>query len=885
MEKELNNSRKSLEINGKTYQYYNILESGKEKVKRLPFSIRILLESTLRKQDNFVVKPKHVESILNWGLTKEKQEIPFFPSRVLLQDYTGVPAVVDLASLREAIFKIDPSKVQKITPEVPVELVIDHSIQVDKYASKDSISFNEEKEFQRNKERFKLLKWGQKAFEKMKIVPPGSGIVHQVNLESLARVVFNNNNLLYPDSLVGTDSHTTMINGLGVLGWGVGGIEAEAVMLGEYVSMLLPDVVGVRVVGKLKEGCCATDVVLKLVNKLRKVGVVGKFVEFHGEGLQCLSLADRATLSNMAPEYGATMGFFPVDDNTLDYLRLTGRTDEMISIIEHYLKNNFLFRNEETEGSVDYTQLVELDLNEVTPVVAGPKRPQDMIEITGLKDNFDNCLTAPRGFNGFAMKEDSLKKEIKTDKFTLKNGSLLIAAITSCTNTSNPFVLMAAGLLAKKAIENGLTVPDYVKTSLSPGSKVVTQFLQSSGLYEYLDKLGFTLVGYGCMTCIGNSGDLRDDILKIVEENLDMTFTSALSGNRNFEGRIHPYTKANYLCSPIFVVAFALAGRINIDFENESLGKNSEGKEIFLKDIFPSNKEINEYVNKFITPKMYRDNYAKILEGNEKWKSLKIEGSGDRYKFEQDSTYIKNPPYFDNFKFENEPLKPLKNLNCLLLLGDTITTDHISPAGKIARKSATAKYLKAHNIKNKDFNSYGSRRGNHEVMVRGTFSNVRIRNKLCPQIEGPYTVLEKGGDPLFVFDGAEKMGFDNLIVIAGKEYGTGSSRDWAGKGPALMGVRVVIAESYERIHRSNLVGMGVLPLEFLEGESAQGFGLTGFEKFSMDLRDLSVKGTVKVQTDTGVSFETNVRIDTDPEMNYYRSGGILVYVLKRILKE
>ncbi len=676
-----------------------------------------------------------------------------------------------------------------------------------------------------------------------------------------------------------------MINSLGVLGWGVGGIEAEAVMLGEFVSMLLPEVVGVKVTGEMPEGCCATDVVLKLTNILRKVGVVGKFVEFHGEGLKSLTLADRATLSNMSPEYGATMGFFPVDDNTLSYLHLTGRTDKRIAEIEGYLKKNMLFRNKKNEQDIQYTQVVQLDLTDIEPVVAGPKRPQDMISIKSLKQNFTTALTSKPGFNGFGMKDSSLEKVLKGKNFELRNGSILIAAITSCTNTSNPFVLMAAGLLAKNAIEKGLKIPVYVKTSLSPGSKVVTRFLKESGLNVPLDRLGFNLVGYGCMTCIGNSGDFREDIKKLVEENQDMTFSSVLSGNRNYEGRIHPYSKANYLCSPTFVVAYALAGRINIDFETEPIGVNSKNENIFLKDIFPHSSQVKEYIKKFITPQMYIENYGNFLEGNDKWKNLKVEGPIELYPFEKKSTYIRNPPYFDNFKFKNEPLKVIENLHCLLLLGDTITTDHISPAGKISRKSATAKYLKEREIKYRDFNSYGSRRGNHEVMIRGTFGNVRIRNQLCPSMEGPYTVLDKKSEPMFIFDACEKLNFKGMIVVAGKEYGTGSSRDWAGKGPSLLGVEVVIAESYERIHRSNLVGMGVLPLQFKNGQTAKTLGLNGFEKYTVNASALKVKGNVKVTTSDGKEFETLVRIDTDPEMEYYRAGGILVHVLKRLLKE
>ena len=884
MDKTDNKYVKQLNIEGETYTYYDLASFEHDQLYRLPVSIRIMLESALRKKDGFVVKDEHIQKILNWGKA-EMSEVPFFPSRVLLQDYTGVPAVVDLASMRQAIAKYDGQKVSKVNPVVPVELVIDHSIQVDSYGTKESLRQNEDQEFNRNKERFRLLKWGQKAFDKLKIIPPGSGIVHQVNLENLARVVFDSEGELYPDSVVGTDSHTTMINGLGVLGWGVGGIEAEAVLLGESISMVLPDVVGVKVTGKLQPDCCATDIVLVLTNKLRQEGVVGKFVEFFGHGLDHMSLEDRATLSNMAPEYGATVAFFPVDDNTLKYLRFTGRSEDKISLIEKYLKTNCLYRDPDTESSIDYTKVVNLELDKVRPSLAGPKRPQDLITLDDMKITFLKGLSAKTGFNGFGLSEQSIKKEIKGPNFTLRNGSVLIAAITSCTNTSNPFVLIAAGLMAKKAVEKGLSTPVYVKTSLSPGSKVVTQYLCEAGLQEPLNKLGFALAGYGCMTCIGNSGELRDDIKELVEINKDMVFASVLSGNRNFEGRVHPATKANYLCSPSYVIAYALAGRVDIDFRDEPLGVDEEGRNVFLHDIFPTPEQVYDVINKHIRPEMFVENYNAILEGNENWRSLEVEAEAKLYNFEPSSTYIKNPPYFDRFSSGDKMPAEFKELKCLLLLGDSITTDHISPAGNISKKSAAAQYLFDHGVGGKEFNSYGARRGNHEVMTRGTFANVRIKNLKCPEVEGPYTVMEKGAEPVYVFDAAKEAGFTNLIVIAGKEYGTGSSRDWAAKGPRLLGVKVVIAESYERIHRSNLVGMGILPLQFREGEGAGPLGLTGFETYSMDISGLKVKGNVTVTTSTGIKFETLVRIDTEVEMHYFDTDGILPYVMKKLLTQ
>ena len=877
----------TLRHNDEQFHFYSIAKLDHEKVLRLPLSVRVLLEAALRKYDDFVIKQEHVDAILNWGTHDKDVEIPFYPARVLLQDYTGVPAIVDLASMRSAINKIDPNLSSLINPLVPVELVVDHSVQVDYYGTPDSKDLNEDKEFERNKERFRLLKWGQGALNNLKIVPPGSGIVHQVNLEALARVVFETNDkILYPDSVIGTDSHTTMINGLGVVGWGVGGIEAEAVMLGESVTMLLPQVVGVELKNALPQGVCATDAVLTLTSMLRKVGVVGRFVEFFGEGISSLSVQDRATLSNMAPEYGATIGYFPVDKNTIEYLKETGRQIRHTEIVEQYLRQNLMLRDPENEHKINYTKVVTLDLAQVVPTAAGPKRPHDLKTLKILKEDFLKALTNPVGFNGFGVKPESLHKEIQGNDFTLRNGSILIAAITSCTNTSNPFVLISAGLLARKATQLGLKVPPFVKTSLSPGSRVVAEFFDKSGLQNDLNSLGFYLAGFGCMTCIGNSGDLQEHITKLVEANKDMVFTSVLSGNRNFEGRVHPLTKANYLLAPVYVVAYALAGRINIDFETEPIAQSTvTGQPVFLRDIFPADQEVQNIIKQHITPDMYVANYKETyLLGNKNWQTLDVNFETGLFDFESQSTYIRNPPYFDNFKNVPTPPTHFKDLKVLLYLGDSITTDHISPAGNISKTSASAKYFAERSIVPKDFNSYGARRGNHEVMVRGTFANITIKNKLIKDVEGPYTVAEKGGNPMFVFEAAEKFGFDNLIVLAGKEYGAGSSRDWAAKGPKLLGVRVVIAESFEKIHRSNLIGMGVLPLQFLEGQSAESLGLTGFEKFSLDLTNLKVKGILQVTTDVGITFSTTVRIDTDVELEYFKHDGILLYVFRKLLK-
>ena len=856
-----------------------------ESIARLPLSIRILLEAAIRKLDNFTVKTSDVDKILNWGKHKEDVEIPFYPSRVLLQDFTGVPTIVDLACLREAMQAVDPKFIGDINPSVPVELVIDHSIQVDSFANENALQVNEQREFERNKERFQLLKWGQLSLKNLRVLPPGSGIVHQVNLENLARVVFNTDNYLYPDSVIGTDSHTPMINGLGVLGWGVGGIEAEAVMLGEFVTMLLPEVIGVEITGQLHQGVCSTDAVLTLTNMLRKVNVVGKFVEFFGHGLDHLSVQDRATLSNMAPEYGATVAYFPLDENTFNYLHNTGRDEKFLLVAKEYLKRNLLFRTKEQEKQIKFTKVIIFDLAAVVPTLAGPKRPQDLKAISIVKQDFLKGLTSPVGPNGYGLPFEALEKEVKYEQYKLKQGSILIAAITSCTNTSNPFVLIAAGLLAQNAVKLGLKIPSYIKTSLSPGSRVVTDYFHNSGLDVALNTLGFNLTGYGCMTCIGNSGDLKDEITKICETNKDITFVSVLSGNRNFEGRVHPLTKANYLTAPVYVIAYALAGRIDINFEKEPLGKSADGKDIFLKDIFPNDADVRKIIDKYVTRDLFVNTYkGDHLNGNKEWRDLAVEKS-ERYNWDEKSTYVRNPPYFENYGKDHEKITHFKDLKCILYLGDSITTDHISPAGNISKTSQTAKYLVERGTGPRDFNSYGSRRGNHEIMIRGTFANITIKNKLIPGVEGPLSVVKKGDSPISIFEVADANKFENLIILAGKEYGSGSSRDWAAKGPKLMGVKVVIAESYERIHRSNLIGMAILPLQFEEGQSAESLCLTGFETFSMEFANLKPKGSVTVQTDTGIKFNTLVRIDTDVELEYLYNDGILLYVFKKILKK
>lgn len=884
--------KKELKVGDHTYHYYSLPALEDDRVAKLPYSIRVLLESALRNCDEFNVLKDDVEKILDWKTNATKSvEIPFKPARVILQDFTGVPAVVDFAAMRDAMKRLGGDE-QKINPLCPADLVIDHSIQVDVARTDDARDKNEEIEFERNKERFQFLKWGQTAFENFLIVPPGSGIVHQVNLEYLARVVFDSNGVLYPDSLVGTDSHTTMINGLGVAGWGVGGIEAEAVMLGQTISMVLPEVVGFKLTGELSPHVTATDLVLTCVQMLRKRGVVGKFVEFFGEGCSKLTLADRATIANMAPEYGATMGYFPIDEQTIDYLQLTNRDSHKVEYIREYLKATGMFRTYGGDSvEPDYTgDILELDLSSVVPCLSGPKRPHDRVDMSKMKEDFQSCLTNTVGFKGFGLGAEEAKKEhtfsFEGHDYTLKNGSVVIAAITSCTNTSNPDVMLAAGLLAKNAVKKGLSVLPYIKTSLSPGSGVVSRYYEIAGVDEYLNKLGFTLAGYGCMTCIGNSGDLHKDLHAAIEES-DLVVSSVLSGNRNFEGRVHPLTKANYLASPPLVVAYALAGRVDIDFETEPIGKDGEGHDVFLKDIWPSREEISKVTNESVKPEMFKEIYDKIAKGTDRWNSLET-SEGKLFEWSDDSTYIHNPPFFQSMELDLPKIKDIENAYCLLNVGDSITTDHISPAGKISKNSPAAKYLESKGVSAKDFNTYGARRGNDEIMARGTFANTRLINKLVDKV-GPNTLHVPTGETMAIFDAADKYQKDGhqLVILAGKEYGSGSSRDWAAKGPYLQGVKAVIAQTYERIHRSNLVGMGILPLQFKDGEGADSLGLNGTEQFSITLHggDLQVNQEIEVTASNGTKFHAIVRLDTVVEVAYYKNGGILHYVLRKLLKQ
>ncbi|GGC98045.1 aconitate hydratase AcnA [Pontibacillus salipaludis] len=891
------NSRKQFELNGKTYNYYQLKaleEAGYGKISRLPYSIRVLLESVLRQYDGEVIQNEHVEKLAKWGeKDSESVDVPFKPSRVILQDFTGVPAVVDLASLRKAMVDMGGSP-DKINPEVPVDLVIDHSVQVDKYGTQDALQVNMELEFERNKERYEFLNWAKKAFDNYEAVPPATGIVHQVNLEYIANVVHaleneNGEYETYPDTLVGTDSHTTMINGLGVLGWGVGGIEAEAGMLGQPSYFPAPEVIGVKLTGGFPQGTTATDLALKVTQKLREKNVVGKFVEFFGPGLKDMPLADRATISNMAPEYGATCGFFPVDEESLEYLRLTGRSEEQIKVVEQYCKENDLFYSPEF-ADPEFTELVEIDLSELEPNLSGPKRPQDLIPLSEMKKSFNHALTAPEGNQGFGLTEKEKEKEVTIEhpngkSSTMKTGSVAIAAITSCTNTSNPHVMLGAGLVAKKAVEKGLEVPEYVKTSLAPGSKVVTRYLEDSGLMEYLQHLGFNLVGYGCTTCIGNSGPLAEEIEEAIAQN-DLTVSSVLSGNRNFEGRIHPLVKANYLASPPLVVAYALAGTVDVDLKNDPVGTDKDGKPVYFNDIWPSIEEIKAEIDKNVNPEIFRKEYENVFDSNEKWNQIDTTDE-PLYDWDENSTYIQNPPFFEGLSKDLESVKSLNNLRMVGKFGDSVTTDHISPAGAIAKDMPAGQYLQDKGVSPRNFNSYGSRRGNHEVMMRGTFANIRIRNQLAPGTEGGYTTYWPTGDVMPIYDAAMKYQQDGtpLLVVAGKDYGMGSSRDWAAKGTNLLGIKTVIAESFERIHRSNLVMMGVLPLQFKAGDSADSLGLTGQETFNVEI-DESVQPHDEVKVvatdDKGNKTEFNViaRFDSPVEIDYYRNGGILQKVLR-----
>jgi aconitate hydratase len=862
-----------LRAGGRTYEIFRLAaleEAGVAKLSRIPYSIKILLENLLRFEDGSTVKKSDIEYVAGWDPKAPARDINFRPARVLLQDFTGVPCVVDLAAMRDAL-KVMGADPKKANPLIPVDLVIDHSVQVDEFGTKGAFAANALLEFQRNRERYEFLRWGQTSFENFRAVPPDTGIVHQVNLEYLAPVVFSANGQAYPDTVVGTDSHTTMINGLGVVGWGVGGIEAEACMLGQPATMLLPAVVGFKLHGKLPEGATATDLVLFVTQMLRKKGVVGKFVEFYGDGLSALSVADRATIANMAPEYGATIGVFPIDHASLDYLRMTNRPPELVELVEAYAKAQGLFR---VDGATEplYSDTLALDLSTVVPSLAGPKRPQDRINLPDVKENFLKTLGTPPKTNGI-----------------VQDGSVVIAAITSCTNTSNPSVMIAAGLVAKKAVEHGLKSKAWVKTSLAPGSKVVMDYLNDAGLVPYLEELKFNLVGYGCTTCIGNSGPLPEDVAAAVQKE-KLTVASVLSGNRNFEGRVNPLVRANYLASPPLVVAYALAGRVDLDIANEPIGQNEQGADVYLRDIWPTTEEVAAAVKKSVRQEMFAKEYSEVFAGDATWNSIKVP-IGDLYAWDDRSTYIKRAPYFDHMVDPKTHVRDLSGVHALAVLGDSVTTDHISPAGNIAVDSPAGKYLISLGVKPADFNSYGARRGNHEVMVRGTLANIRLRNQMAPGTEGCWTTYVPSGEKMFIYDASVKYQETGvpLLIIAGKEYGSGSSRDWAAKGVLLLGVRVVLAESFERIHRSNLVGMGVLPLQFIEGQNRESLGLTGFESNSIEGIPEAVETSGKTKarvtaTHDGKTkkFEAIVRIDTPQESEYYRSGGILPYVLRQL---
>jgi aconitate hydratase len=863
---------------------------------RMPFSIKILLESVLRSVDGELVTEDDVRNLARWHApAPAAAELPYMPARVILQDFTGVPAVVDLAAMRSAVKRLggDP---RKINPLVPVDLVIDHSVQVDAFGSPDALKRNAEIEFERNRERYEFLRWGQKAFANFRVVPPATGIVHQVNLEFLAKGVLtwkqDGVTVAFPDTLVGTDSHTTMINGLGVLGWGVGGIEAEAVMLGQPLYMVMPQVVGFRLVGRLKEGVTATDLVLTVTQILRKKGVVEKFVEFYGPGLSQMSLPDRATIGNMSPEYGATMGFFPIDAETLSYLRRTGRTPAEVELVERYTKEQGLFRTDATPDPV-FTETLELDLAMVEPSLAGPKRPQDRVPLAQMKAAFRQALTAPVKERGFELPPEDLSRKaavkMNGDQAQLTHGAVVIAAITSCTNTSNPSVMLGAGLLARKAAARGLRVPPYVKTSLAPGSKVVTEYLQKAGLMKDLEHLGFHLVGYGCTTCIGNSGPLPEPVARAVTEG-KLVVAAVLSGNRNFEGRIHPHVKANYLASPPLVVAYALVGRVDVDLTKDPIGTDARGKPVMLSEIWPSQKEVAD-LEATIGAEMFAATYKNVFDGNPIWNAIRAV-EGDLYDWKEDSTYIQEPPFFQGLTLKPPPLTDIRGARILAILGDSITTDHISPAGDIAENSPAGRYFKSRGVEKKDFNTYGARRGNDRVMVRGTFANIRLKNLMVPGVEGGVTIHVPSGERMDIYDAAERYKAEGtpLVVIAGKEYGSGSSRDWAAKGTLLLGVRAAIAESYERIHRSNLVGMGVLPLQFKAGQNAESLGLTGKERLTITgiSGDITPRQDVTVQVErpdgTKTSFVVTARLDTPVEIKYYRNGGILQTVLRKMLK-
>ncbi|MFC3104373.1 aconitate hydratase AcnA [Salinisphaera aquimarina] len=903
------NTRKQFTAGDRSFDYFSLktLEEQFPNVAKLPYAQKILLENLLRHEDDSSVSKDDIEAMANWDAKAEPDtEIAFTPARVVLQDFTGVPAVVDLAAMRDAMAKLG-GRPDKINPQSPAELVIDHSVMVDEYGSAGAFDLNAKLEFNRNKERYAFLRWGQGAFDNFKVVPPDTGIVHQVNLEFLARVVFGNEqtNLAYPDTLVGTDSHTTMINGVGVLGWGVGGIEAEAAMLGQPITMLIPQVVGFKLTGKLAEGCTATDLVLTVTEMLRAKGVVGKFVEFFGDGLADLPLADRATIANMAPEYGATCGIFPVDGETIRYMELTGRPKEQVELVEAYAKAQGMWR-EEGEAEADYTDVLELDMSTVQPSLAGPKRPQDRVLLSDMQktykkevepflkarqDKDDKSLAEAReeGEGGTPSKGigGNAPVKYKDAEFDLHDGSVVIAAITSCTNTSNPAVMLAAGLVARNAVAKGMQVKPWVKTSLAPGSKVVTEYLEKAGLNVDLDKLGFQLVGYGCTTCIGNSGPLPEPIGEAVRDN-NLNVASVLSGNRNFEGRVHGDVRMNFLASPPLVVAYALAGTIDTDLTHDPVGQDKDGNDVFLKDLWPSQKEVYDTIGSSLSSQMFLDSYGDVFAGDARWQGLETP-EGEIYEWDEDSTYVQNPPYFEGMTVDVADIPTIQGARCLALLGDSITTDHISPAGSITKDSPAGQYLQEQGVKPSDFNSYGSRRGNHEVMMRGTFANVRLRNLLAPGTEGGWTRYQPSGDEMFIYDAAMQYKDEGtpLVVLAGKEYGTGSSRDWAAKGTLLLGVKTVIAQSFERIHRSNLVGMGVLPLQFVDGDSADSLGLDGSETFDIEGLSAGATGvTVKATKENGETseFQAKVRIDTPKEWDYYQNGGILHYVLRQLAK-
>ena len=879
----------SYQFGDKSYQYFDIAAACQEKsvsVQSLPYTIRILLESLLRKYDGIDVTKNHIENLVAYSAAKPEGEVPFKPSRVILQDFTGVPVVVDLASMRDAIVK-NGGNPDLINPEIPVDLVIDHSVQVDFYGTESALEENIDLEFQRNNERYEFLKWAEKSFDNYRAVPPATGIIHQVNIEFLSDVIIEKDGQLYPDSMFGTDSHTTMINGIGVLGWGVGGIEAEAAMLGEASYFPVPEVIGVHLTGQLPKIATATDLALKVTQLLRQENVVGKFVEFFGPGLTSLSLADRATVANMAPEYGATCGYFPIDAETLNYMRLTNRDEDHIALTEAYAKKNHLFYDPNSQAN--YTKIVELDLSTITPSISGPKRPQDLIDLAAAKQTFQESLVREAGVQGFGLSKEEVDKtaivQFADNEEEIKTGHVAIAAITSCTNTSNPYVLMSAGLLAKNAVEKGLSVSPTVKTSLAPGSKVVTGYLENSGLQTYLDQLGFNLVGYGCTTCIGNSGNLRPEMAKAIVES-DLLVSGVLSGNRNFEGRINPLVKANFLASPPLVVAYALAGNTNVDLTTEPLGLDKDGQPVYLNDIMPTNDQVAAYVDKYVTRELFEKEYEHVFTDSEKWNQIPTEES-KIYSWNEASTYIQNPPYFDALG-EDLVIKPLKNLQVLAKFGDTVTTDHISPAGNIAKNSPAARYLDEHGVDYADFNSYGSRRGNHEVMMRGTFANIRINNQLADGKIGGYTKYK--GEILPIYDAAMNYKSENIgtLVIAGKDYGMGSSRDWAAKGSNLLGVKAVLAESFERIHRSNLVMMGLLPLQFLEGQTAESLGLTGYESYDINLSENpginDIVDIIARDEEGEKHFQAIVRFDADADIRYYKNGGILPMVVRKKLE-